>query len=156
MNNQTSSHWSSKVDYSKYNHKPRPAGFDHISATPGLYLHFAILKMVETILVSFNEYRRKEMTGVQVSTALVAADIESLFMLIQPGIEHDFSKEDYATIKAQVYSRQRTESQRFNDYHFAFIKIQAYLYKKGVTRFDSRVNIDRTSAEAENQFLFGN
>ena len=129
---------------------------DDIATTaipPKHVLHFLILQRVDDFLQAQYEYEsEKSVTGFDNPKKLgrVKSRLSSLFSLIRPAYHADQERK-----KSKNRDEYSMEYLIHNDYISAFNKINDWLYKKGMTRFDTQQNVDWTDIEQDNAYHTG-
>ena len=117
-----------------------------ISTPPGDILKIAILERRAYFLNAYEQYEKAlSLGGGFADIHVVRAAAISLFLELEPALDND-DKEKCAALLQNVFSQEKNVIIFLE----VFRAINAWLYTKNLTKFDTRKDVDSTDLEAVN------
>ncbi len=117
-----------------------------ISTPPGDILKVAILERRAFFINSVEQYMKDQSRGVTPNLQFINAGLMCLFLELADSLEKDLSKEEFEQLREKAVS-----NQSFDDALKTFASLSAFLYKKNVTKFDTRKEIESDDIEGNNK-----
>jgi hypothetical protein len=118
-----------------------------ISTPPGDVLKIAILERRHYVIGAIQSMFRMEFRGAQGETYEVRSGLYALFLEIEPALIADMGEEEVKKLRDLVNSTDDDSKKPLE----AFKIINNWLYKKNLTKFDTRKSVDTTDIEAVNR-----
>jgi hypothetical protein len=119
---------------------------DATISTPALdILKVLILQRRNDALEALEFFRKKNLGGIDYPTDIFASRVFSFFIEIEPSLERNFSKEEFAKLEKDC------RSQDFDELLAAYRVMNYHLDAIGLTKIDNKKKIDTTDVEAENK-----
>jgi hypothetical protein len=116
-----------------------------ITTPPVDVLKILMLQRREDVFSAIESYKRDQTKGIESGTAHINSRLWGLWMQIEPSYKKNKSSQEYEDLKIQV------ESNDINELIKAIYNINAYLYEKQATRWDTKKTYDGSRSEIENR-----
>lgn len=117
-----------------------------ISTPPGDILKVAILERRAFFINSVEEYMKQKNRGAEPSRHYINAALVSLFLEIRDSLEKGLAKEDFLALEKKV-----NDPESYQQALEAFQSMSSFLYRKNLTKFDTRKDTDNDDVEANNK-----
>ena len=108
-------------------------------------LSITILQRRYDLFEALEQYRKAEYHGGSAPDYAVRARLFSLFMEVRASLKNDMSAEEFSALVAQVQSKEKEE------WSAALVKLDDWLYRKNLTKVDTRKATDPRDVEATNR-----
>jgi hypothetical protein len=119
---------------------------DSTITTPPLdILKILMLQRREDVFSAIEAYKRDASKGIETGTAYIQSRIWGLWMQVEPSYKKNAKTEEYEGLKKLV------DSGDINELIKAIYIINAYLYDKHATKWDTKKTYDGTRSEIENR-----
>lgn len=118
-----------------------------ISTPPGDVLKIAILERRHYVIGAIQAMRKLIIRGGQANVQEVKPALEALFLELDPALQADLPEKEYGELKQNVWCEEDDDAKKTMA---AFSTINTWLYKKNLTKFDTRKSVDHTDIEAVN------
>lgn len=117
-----------------------------ISTPPGDILKVAILERRAFFINSVEEYTKAKSRGADPSLQYINAALMSLYLELCDSMQKDLEKTKYDELTKKV-----KENASFEDAMDVYREMSAFLYRKNVTKFDTRKETDSDDIEGNNK-----
>lgn len=125
-------------------YRPDPVARD-IATPPVIVIKLQILERRMRFIDQLEAYNKLRFKGAGVSISNVKATLTALYHEVGAAIASDFPDEENKALKKQL------NSNNYTDLYSVWEKIDTWLLKKRLTKFDLRKDYDSTDVEAENE-----
>lgn len=117
-----------------------------ISTPPGDILKVAILERRAFFINSVEKYIKEKSRGVDPSIQFINAALVSLFLELSDSMQKEWDKEKFVIFKKGVF-----ENDSYDSAISLFGEMSSFLYRKNVTKFDTRKETDNDDIEGNNK-----
>lgn len=117
-----------------------------ISTPPGDILKVAILERRAYFINAVEEVKKMDDRGVRVSLHVVNAALFALFMELSASLKTSEKDASFKELKMKV-----TNTRDLDSALDAFDTLNDFMYRKNLTRFDTRKEVDNDDIEANNK-----